>query len=325
MKKSDLIKTIKEDSDNVEVNKLRPETLHTIHNTVVEKVDSFKRRPTISLKLSFSICILVLIIVFTGLLINKNTRPIDDVSYTKRIYGLQATTLFNFASIYDQGLNLNLDESEYNDISQKLDDYMMLIDEISSKDRIEYKLEVLSNNAYMYKLEIITSLNGEEKNYTMYYNEISDALEYDDIDEVSSMIVGYVVSDNVDYQLKGKKEVSSDETEVELKMYLSDNAYIEVSQEIEKNENEYEYKYIKDGVEIKSIELSTENKMLYDEVELEIVEVDDEISLEVKYYNDKMIIEFEMKDYEGSAVVVFSGEKYVFDFKELKQKNKKII
>lgn len=325
MKKNDLIKMIREESDNVEVDQLRPETLKTIHSTVIEHVDIQKQKPILTLKLALNVCVCLLAIIALGLLMNKSNTPNENVSYTKRTYGLQATTLFNFAYLYDQGLNINLNDGEYDDVSQKLDDYMMLIDEILAKDKIEYQLEILSNNDYMYKLEISTLVNENIKKYIMYYNEISNVLDYDDIDEVSSSIVGYITSDGVEYQIKGKKEVSTDETEVELKMYLSDNSYIEVSQEIEKNENEYEYKYINNGIEIKTIELSTENKALYKEVELEIIELNDEILLEVKYYKDKMLVDFEMLDYEGNAVVTFNGENYVFNFKELKHKNKKII
>ena len=156
--------------------------------------------------------------------------------------------------------------------------------------------------------------------YTMYYNETALKPDYDDIDEVSSKIEGYVESDGLRYTVLGEKTVEFDETEVEFKMFLDEDKtkYFVVSQEVERNENSYEYRYCENGKVIETFEVSVESKLAYKEIELEMRGLNEETSLEVKYFNSKVQIEFEMTGYEGTVIATAENGKYVYDFGTLR-------
>lgn len=243
----------------------------------------------------------------------------NDVSKVKESYGIQVTTLFNFASSYSKQLSLGYSNDDYEKIASELDEYMLLIEEVSEKDKVEYEYTEL-NGEYKNKLEVKVNLKDKDVKYTMYYNETALKPDYDDIDEVSSKIEGYVESDGLRYTVLGEKTVEFDETEVEFKMFLDEDKtkYFVVSQEVERNENGYEYRYCENGKVIETFEVSVESKLAYKEIELEMRGLNEETSLEVKYFNSKVQIEFEMTGYEGTVIAKVENGKYVYDFGTLR-------
>lgn len=243
----------------------------------------------------------------------------NDVSKVKESYGIQVTTLFNFASSYSKQLSLGYSNDDYDKIANELDEYMLLIEEVSQKDKVKYEYTEL-NGEYKNKLEVKVNLKDKDVKYTMYYNETALQPDYDDIDEVSSKIEGYVESDGLRYIVLGEKTVEFDETEVEFKMFLDEDKtkYFVVSQEVERNENSYEYRYCENGKVIETFEVSVESKLAYKEIELEMRGLNEETSLEVKYFNSKVQIEFEMSGYEGTVIATVDNGKYVYDFGTLR-------
>ena len=243
----------------------------------------------------------------------------NDVSKVKESYGIQVTTLFNFASSYSKQLSLGYSNDDYEKIASELDEYMLLIEEVSEKDKVKYEYTEL-NGEYKNKLEVTVNLKDKDVKYTMYYNETALKPDYDDIDEVSSKIEGYVESDGLRYTVLGEKTVEFDETEVEFKMFLDEDKtkYFVVSQEVERNENSYEYRYCENGKVIETFEVSVESKLAYKEIELEMRGLNEETSLEVKYFNSKVQIEFEMTGYEGTVIATAENGKYVYDFGTLR-------
>lgn len=243
----------------------------------------------------------------------------NDVSKVKESYGIQVTTLFNFASSYSKQLSLGYSNDDYDKIANELDEYMLLIEEVSQKDKVKYEYTEL-NGEYKNKLEVKVNLKDKDVKYTMYYNETALKPDYDDIDEVSSKIEGYVESDGLRYIVLGEKTVEFDETEVEFKMFLDEDKtkYFVVSQEVERNENSYEYRYCENGKVIETFEVSVESKLAYKEIELEMRGLNEETSLEVKYFNSKVQIEFEMSGYEGTVIATVDNGKYVYDFGTLR-------
>lgn len=243
----------------------------------------------------------------------------NDVSKVKESYGIQVTTLFNFASSYSKQLSLGYSNDDYDKIASELDEYMLLIEEVSEKDKVKYEYTEL-NGEYKNKLEVTVNLKDKDVKYTMYYNEAALKPDYDDIDEVSSKIEGYVESDGLRYTVLGEKTVEFDETEVEFKMFLDEDKtkYFVVSQEVERNENSYEYRYCENGKVIETFEVSVESKLAYKEIELEMRGLNEETSLEVKYFNSKVQIEFEMSGYEGTVIATVENGKYIYDFGTLR-------
>ena len=227
----------------------------------------------------------------------------NDVSKVKESYGIQVTTLFNFASSYSKQLSLGYSNDDYDKIANELDEYMLLIEEVSEKDKVKYEYTEL-NGEYKNKLEVKVNLKDKDVKYTMYYNETALKPDYDDIDEVSSKIEGYVESDGLRYIVLGEKTVEFDETEVEFKMFLDEDKtkYFVVSQEVERNENSYDYRYCENGKVIETFEVSVESKLAYKEIELEMRGLNEETSLEVKYFNSKLLFDFEISGDEGTVI-----------------------
>lgn len=318
----DVIRRIKEESNNLSVPNLRKETINMINNKE-SKVKVYKR-PSLKLALG-GICLFViaLAIIIPLSLGSDNTKDSHQVSQSRRTYAQQAATLFSLVGDSTTNLSLGFTESEANEIADRLDDYMMLIEEVSNKENTTYELLELSEGDYKYQLNYSIDINGNKQQYTMFFNETpKNQDDDDDLDEVSSRINGYILKDNVKYYVSGEKEVEDEETEVELRLYLSSDrgTYYEVSQEIESNENEYEYKYYENYQEVKSFELSIEKDLWKKEISLEITELDREISLEIEYYKSKIIIEFEMPDYEGEVAVTLDESGFTYNFGNIKIK-----
>ena len=100
---------------------------------------------------------------------------------------------------------------------------------------------------YMYNFKV----NNEE--VWFYFNEEADE-EHSDIDEVSSHIIGCLYMNDKEYPVVGEKEVEGLEIETTLIIYITDMYYIEVCQEIENAENEYEFTYYHQNKKQKSLE-----------------------------------------------------------------------
>ena len=120
----------------------------------------------------------------------------------------------------------------------------------------------------------------QSNTFEMHFNEtiIEDKDDDDDDDwddrhekddqEQESFIEGIVVVGENEYPMRGMKELENDEFEVEFRYILGENSYIEVKQEKELGESEFEYTVVENGRKTLDYSLEVEDN----EVDLEILD-----------------------------------------------------
>ena len=114
----------------------------------------------------------------------------------------------------------------------------------------------------------VMEITFDDETYKMYYSEYDTKTrkEIDDDEiETSSKLDGVIVADDVQYAVKGIKEVEKEgrETEISIEFitYLDEQNYIIFEQSIEDNEIEYEYKIYKNGQKIQESEFEMEKEI----------------------------------------------------------------
>lgn len=141
---------------------------------------------------------------------------------------------------------------------------ILLSEEASDREEYETKLNFsakdLAGNVTAYTLYINQELLNDEVH--------SDHEEDDDHEENEQeyRLTGIAVINDVEYEIKGKKEIENNEFEMEIKITLDSDNYVVISQESEDNELEYEYLIFKDGKKFSKLEFEVEDGK---EIELE--------------------------------------------------------
>lgn len=134
----------------------------------------------------------------------------------------------------------------------------------------------------------VPNLDGTNTVYVMYYNETELAAEKDDDDEeeqeVESKLEGILVLGSLEYAIEGEKELEEGEMEVHFTASAADGTRIDVKQEIEEEEQSFEYKLF-----------DAEGNLLQ------------ESKVELEQEKDETEIELELKDAEGNP------QKYSFE------------
>ena len=124
----------------------------------------------------------------------------------------------------------------------------------------------------------LSSIEGDSETYSLYFNETTRT-NNEGRDEVETIttLKGLAIKDGVEYTLSGKRTVETEgreeETELELRISVDNLNYVDISQEMEFLENEYEYKLVEGGRTIKEEEFEIEqgrNGMLAVTLEREI-------------------------------------------------------
>ena len=131
----------------------------------------------------------------------------------------------------------------------------------------------------------------QSNTFEMHFNEtiIEDKDDDDDDDwddrhekddqEQESFIEGIVVVGENEYPMRGMKELENDEFEVEFRYILGENSYIEVKQEKELGESEFEYTVVENGRKTLDYSLEVEDN----EVDLEIRDRANMVNVELKF------------------------------------------
>lgn len=124
----------------------------------------------------------------------------------------------------------------------------------------------------------LSSIEGDSETYSLYFNETTRT-NNEGRDEVETIttLKGLAIKDGVEYTLSGKRTVETEgreeETELELRISVDSLNYVDISQEMEFLENEYEYKLVEGGRTVKEEEFEIEqgrNGMLAVTLEREI-------------------------------------------------------
>lgn len=344
MKNRDIINIIKKESEKIEIPNLSKSILENHQNKELFRKENkvsdkepkirirFGIKPIKALAFVLMLFLIIPATIITVDLINNDENEIDNtpvklnVSKTKEVVGIQAASLFGFAEQNEESTikTLSLTDDDYEEMSNELNQYLFSIEELMNKSNNKYELYELKEGDYKYKMIVSIDSNGLLSNYIMYFNENSAETDYENIDEVSSEISGYVESGEKKYFIFGTKEVENDECEVELKLYLDEekNSYIIASQEIEKKESEYSFKYFKNGNVEKEIEISTEVENDEYFVSVEVKKGNKHNGYKIKYdEKTKMKVEFDYEDNFGEFYIDVYEEEYEYLFNEDKKVN----
>ena len=308
MNKKQIEAKIREEINNIEVPDLKNQILAQVPNRKVV-VNKEKKHFRLAFHLSYLSVFLILII--SVVLIAKNIdnnsllggkseeeTPIKtpeetevvirDVSNVEKSYARQAATLVGFAggmSSDTQGVKSYLTTGDdFQEIAETLNKYFVVASNLIDEENTIYEFEVLTEGKYQYKLTVNNNILNDSVETIMYYNETSlDGSKKDDLNEVSTQLEGLIVQNGISYEFYGEKEIEDDECEVELIIIIDDANYLKVSQEIEHNEKEFEYKFYngdpKKNKPYKTVEIEIDG----DNVTIEIAENDEKSNIEFKY------------------------------------------
>lgn len=311
MNKKQIEARIKFDASQVNVPDLKKQILAQVPN---RKVVVEKKRKSHSLTFRFSYVFAALALVLVCLLATVGIKdngiednkdgddvietPIEDIKMvtdTQKAYANGVATLSGFIGSIEGGTSsvssafYMIDESltqedRTADINEYLNSVLQLLDEESR----QYVLEELSDGDYQYKLIVTNNVLGDSYETIIYYNEVAiDNKKHDELDEVSTRISGIIIQNETNYEFYGSKEVSDDECEVEIVLKISDTYYVAVSQEIEKHEKEFEYKFFKSNPKnskpYKTLEVEIEFDGENTSVGLSVNEDDFEYEMDFKY------------------------------------------
>lgn len=343
MKNKDLINKIKDSTNNVEVPNLKESIILQTKNLKIEPEEKVLPKSTIirtnpRWKLAFVVVAMILIVsIALGSVIvtnnkkdqgsgngngtennNTETSAITTLSKAKKSYMVQAITLGGLVDNYNNNMLTLSSNNDYIEISEDINNYLFSIEEIINETKYEYSILESDKIEYANKISVVSKLENVDQSFIIYYNETKKTDSDEDIDEVSSLLSGIMIIDNVSYIIEGEKEVEEDEIEVELRLYLSTNKnkYIKVEQEIENKENEYCYEYYEDGVLKESFEIEKENKNDHIEIELSVNKGGKQYNYNFKWKENKIEIEYDHPKGKGNAKINVNNNKYVYEFDE---------
>ena len=248
-------------------------------------------------------CVLTCVFVFK----NDESNVIDTINQN---LSYEVIMLANTLDHKMQNLRMkkqtNNNEEEF---AQEIHKYLMTGEMLFNKENI--KSTTYNSDKENYKYKIVSSYHdftSFTNEYVFYYNEKTINNNYFNIE-------GIIIFDEQEYKVLGNKKIEEKkELETELKIFISDTEYTEISQESKINENEYEYKFYKDNELIKEISLENKIENNKKELEIEIVENNIEKQFEFEFKNNLIECEFEFNDEEIKLEITIEQEYYLYKF-----------
>lgn len=322
MKTKDLTNLLKNKSKNVKIEDNTDYILNNFQNYQDNEVVSFEKKSIKKPVLISSFSLLAVglaTMVILLIALNDNTgssttpTPIDKLEKEELLLSEELFALGNAMSESNILLS-NHTEEEFEVAAHEVNDYLLVGDGLLSGGIKTYKYK---NNDpkynYEYKLNVSYS---DSKNYSVnyyaYYNEVKDDDEY--------KINGVFVIDELSYSLNGEAEYDEDgDAELTIDIHFSEKTYLSINNEIETDEADFEYKYIKDGKEIKRVRISYENKNEKKEYKIEIKEknngVENEIKCEFKFYNETIECKYKNGDHDDFKMLIYIfNDYYLYSF-----------
>lgn len=314
MKNKNLKKHLVEKSNlvNINMNKDFIKDINVKETTIYNKDHNYSTKRPLFLKLALSIFLVLLIALsyypIKYYLLDDGIDPNNYVDEYEKKYALQATTLASFAH-RENSSNLSVIDSDL--VIDNIIDYLPIIEELISDEKINIEYHTLKNNEFQYliKVNLITFT------YEIYYSETEkNEKTKKDKNYSNANLIGKIVIGENEYQFEGKRNVEMEaeeiEIETELTLILNDSLKIKVEEEKETENQDvelsYKYSYIKDDQIIKVIELEFDE----DNMEIEITKYDnnkeENFSYEFKRTKNNFEVKFEYeKDEEGEVEVEF--------------------
>lgn len=210
-----------------------------------------------------------------------------------------SANLFAYEAATSIGLLATIDSTPVKQANRTASDTASLVDLVASYlpsieaalwgDQIllENKVTASDREGYETKLEVTyKDIASSDVSFVMYYNETpirDDDYDFDDRfdDEEESRIDGVVVIGESEYEMRGAKERDGDEFEVSFSYHLDEGNYVRVSQEVERDEQEFQYEVYENRRVIHSYSLEMEEN----EVELHSASIGDNLYLEFAFFN----------------------------------------
>ena len=322
--KKQIIEMIKKDNEKIKVNNYSKNILTKIENNQIledNEVTYVKPKSRFNHKLAITSCIVCVILLISSIsLININRtnepkRPIVNTNSSKNL-SYQAVTLFNYAYQEEITKNIrrrNYSSTEYDLIANEIDHYFMLATSILTEDNFNYTDIFVSNSQYENNLKVSINVLNYHQEYQISYNEV---IISENKHEKTYKIDGMIQSNNLDYIIKGTKEESKGECEIELKLIIDDitNEYLVLSQETEHHENEYSYKHYKSNQLIEEFEIEHEQDGSINKVDVEVTKNNIEYEYEFIYLTNHIDTKYEINEYSGNVKIYIENGKHRYVF-----------
>ncbi len=326
MKTKDLTNLLKNKSKNVKIEDNTDYILNNFENYQYNEVVSFEKKsikkPVLISSFSLLALGLATMVILLIALNNDNNpnssttlTPIDKLEKEELLLSEELFALGN--AIEESNILLsNHTEEEFEVAAREVNDYLLVGDGLLSGGIKTYKYKNTdSKYNYDYKLNVSYSdLKNYSVNYYAYYNEIKDDDEY--------KVNGVFVIDELSYSLKGEAEYDEDgEAELTIDIHFSEKTYLSINNEIETDEADFEYKYVKDGKEIKRVRISYENKNDKKEYKIEIKEknngVENEIKCEFKFQSETIECKYKNGDHDDFKMIIYIyNDYYLYSFEK---------
>lgn len=329
MKKKAVIQMIKDEALTKNIPYLSSKIIDNVHmrKPAVEIKREIKFRFSLRFVPAMVVCLVVGIVLVIVFNFNSKHNNQDEVIVNKvsQTYAMQAITLFNFAGNFEnntvrnmrmkrlnQAITIN-NNHNYDEIASEINKYYLTITDLLNQDNIVFKMKNSDLKEYQYVILIEIDYSSYDESYALYFNE---KVEAQNGNKKEININGMICCDDQEYLVVGTNKVKNDESEVELNLYLTDDCYIKVEQEIEKKENEYSYSYYKGDQLVEEYEISVELNNNQKMVELEIFNASNSYEFKFIYNQDYIKCEYELDEINGNVDIYIDEDgnyQYHFD------------
>ena len=204
----------------------------------------------------------------------SSANYLKEIDETSKVDFSSPTSLSLLASTYaNTEVATARPESLSDSNIQGMKSCLTMFDSVIANGGINQETEKNPNtdpNFANYTFAMNITIPGTSEKFVMYYNETNTETkeEVDDEEvelEVSTDLEGVMVIGETEYDLTGKREFEQEGNETEATISFTTKSkknalnYVEITQSVENNEIEYEYKIFKDGVKIQETEIEIEN------------------------------------------------------------------
>ena len=337
---------IKEKANNVEINDYRKSILSKVEDISYSEIVTYNKnkrylRPIIAFA---SICILAFGTFATvDYFVNYPSRNyIEGVSKAKELLSYEVSALGNImasesitsikrSKAVDEEVETTKENEVEKSYEELLEEAKEYVDEIHSylitgemlfnKDNFSAIHETNDDLNYPFEHKLVVTYQENDifsSNYTMYYDETRKIESDKPLDEVSTYLNGIMIVDNVEYIVKGEKEIYGQSYDTTLTMYFNENSYIKIIQETSKNANEYRYEFVEDGKVEQLITLELDSSILSKEMDIVINKDFQEKRYSFDYYENKINCKYEdtINLIDFRIVIDLYDTYYLYNFNE---------
>ena len=144
--------------------------------------------------------------------------------------------------------------------------YLGIVESFLSDSGVTFTETESDKEGYAFKLVAQSKdMTGKATEFILYYNETRTVA---DKDETETSLEGIMSFNGREYTVRGERESSFDENEMEFIAYIDRTNYVKIEQEQEDGENEYSYTVVENGVAVAAFELEIEQEANETEVEI---------------------------------------------------------